>query len=86
MLVTVTIRLNAESEQELTETFPAAVKKYVAATEKLRKKGTFGPAKSVEIRYLVIGGMWKSKDEKEATKQASETEAAKIKRDTEQGQ
>ena len=64
MVVTLTVRLMAESKQELASTFPAQVKKYVEHMETLKAEGKFGAVKDVDIRCIVIGGMWKGSDGK----------------------
>ncbi len=59
MHVTITVKLQAQSKEELSSVFPGMVKKYHRYMESELAKGAFGAPADVELRFLVIGQSWR---------------------------
>lgn len=59
MYITVTLKMQAESQEELTNVFGSHVKACRAHFDELKANGIFGPADKVDLRYLIIGGSWR---------------------------
>lgn len=59
MIITVTIKLTAESRDELINVFGSNVREFREHCEALRQGAVFGPPEKVELRYLIIGGEWR---------------------------
>jgi hypothetical protein len=59
MYATVTIKMEAQSKEELVNTFAMQVGLARDHFEGLKKEGVFGKPENVELRYLVIGGGWR---------------------------
>lgn len=62
MHVTLTVKLQAESKEELIQTFGSSVQHYRKHVEELRKGSVFGPADSVDVRFLVVGSEWRESE------------------------
>lgn len=58
MFITVTIRMEASSKDELTNVFAGHVKACKKHFEELKKEGVFGEPVDVAMRYLVVGGSY----------------------------
>jgi len=63
VFITVTIKMEADSRQELIDTFGSHVRQCQAHFEQLREEGAFGLPDKVEMRYLIIGGKWRAPKE-----------------------
>lgn len=60
MYVTITVKAEAESEQELVEHLGDHVAVLRQHFDQLREEDAFGPkAHIAPVRYLVIGGSWR---------------------------
>ncbi len=58
MQLTITVRMQADSKEELINVFPSNVAIVRKHFDKQLADGLFGPPENVKMRYLVIGGGW----------------------------
>lgn len=61
MHTTVTVKLQAESQGELINTFPSLVADTRTHFELMKTEGVFGSPDAVELRYMVIGETWRER-------------------------
>lgn len=59
MILTITIRMEAESKGELIDTFGSSVGQVKDHFSALREGNVFGPPNKVELRFLIVGGEWR---------------------------
>lgn len=59
MFTTVTVKFQAESQQELATTLPSQFHLGKAHLNRMKDEGMFGPPEQVEMRYLLIGAAWR---------------------------
>lgn len=62
MYLTVTIKAEATSHDELIDDFGGRVANLRQHCEELKKEGVFGPPDKCELRYLIIGGGWRESE------------------------
>jgi len=58
MVLTITVKIEAETKQELVEHFGSQVAAVREHFDGMKEQGQFGDPNYVELRYLVIGGKW----------------------------
>jgi hypothetical protein len=61
VFITITIKMEAESKEELSTQYPSHVQQCRKFFDDLAKQGTFGEPEHSEIRYLIIGERWRTK-------------------------
>jgi hypothetical protein len=69
VFVTVTVKMEAESEPELIEALGPQVVTCRQHFDSLKAEGIFGAPEQCEIRYLVIGGGWRNPTQEAAAQE-----------------
>lgn len=64
MFVTITVKAEAESQDELAHTLGDTFQNLQIHFNELQKEGVFGPPEQVALRYLVIGNEWRGSAQK----------------------
>jgi hypothetical protein len=66
MFVTITVKAEAESQNELANTLGDTFQNLRTHFDALKKEGVFGPPEQVDVRYLVAGREWREPAQEQA--------------------